>query len=65
MTRNLSACVIKNFNGYEIIRNELSRKERVDFRPIDIVYEPSFHETTPFICHFTPKIYTAYKSYIG
>ena len=65
VTRNLSACVVEKFNGYEIIRNDLARKEPLDFQPIDIVYEPCFDETTPVICNFTPNIFTAYKSYVG
>ena len=36
--RNLSTCVLERFNGYETIRNNLARKEKVDFRSIDIVY---------------------------
>lgn len=28
VTRNLSACVVEKFNGYEIIRQDLTRKER-------------------------------------
>ena len=52
------------FNGYEIIRNELSRQETVDLKPIDIVYKPSFNENS-MICHSTSKTHTAYKSYIG
>ena len=28
------------------------------------MYEPSFNDN-PVICHFTPKIHAAYKSYIG
>ena len=65
VTRNLYACVAEKFNGYEIIRNDLARKESLDFQPIDIVYEPCFDETTPVICNFSPKIFTAYKSYVG
>lgn len=65
VTRNLSVCIDEKFNGYETIRNYLTRKERIDFQPIDIVYEPCFHETTPVICNFTPKIFTVYKSYVG
>ena len=65
ITKNLSACVLEKFNEYETIRNSLARKEKVDFRSIDIVYEPSFDKDTPVVCYFTPKIHTAYKSYIG
>ena len=65
VTRNLSDCIIEKFNGYEIIRNDLSRKEKLNFKPIDIVYEPSFDENSPVVCNFASTIHTAYKSYIG
>ena len=63
VTRNLSACVLEKFNGYETIRNSLWREEKIDFTAIDIVYEASFDKDTPVVCYFTPKIQTAYKSY--
>ena len=65
VNRNLSACVLEKFNGYEIIRNDLSRKENIDFKPINVVYEPSFDEVKPVVCNFFNHIHTAYKSYIG
>ena len=65
MTRNLSACVLEKFNGYETIRNNLSRKERVEFRAIDIVYEPSLDKDKPIVCYFSPNIHLAYRGYIS
>ena len=44
MTRNLPSCVLEKFNGYETIRNDIANKEKLDFTPINIVYEPSFDE---------------------
>ena len=64
MTRNLSACVLEKFSGYEIIRNKLSREEKIDFIAIDIVYGPSFDKDKPVLCYFSPNIHLAYKSYI-
>ena len=57
--------MLERFNGYEIIRNDLSRKEKIDFKPINVVYEPSFDEAKPVVCNFTNHIHTAYKSDIG
>ena len=65
MTRNLSACVLEKFNGNEIIRNNLSREEKIDFVAIGMVYEPSFDKDKPVLCYFSPNIHLAYKSYIG
>ena len=44
VTRNLSSSVIENFNSYEMMRQNLARKERVDIIPVDIVYEPTYDE---------------------
>ena len=65
MTRNLSSSVLEKFNGYEMIRQKLQRKEKIDLTPIDIVYEPSYDESILVPCFFTDQIFLAYKSYIG
>ena len=65
VNRNLSACVLEKFNRYESIRQNLTRKEKVDFTPVIVVYEPNFDESVPVLCNFTDKIHLAYKSYVG
>ena len=65
MTRTLSSSVIKKFNGYEFIKQNLARKEKTDFTAIDIVYEPIYDENLPIPCFFTSQIQLAYRSYIG
>ena len=37
----------------------------MDFKAIDLVYEPSFDNYIPVICSFSPTTYLAYKSYVG
>ena len=49
----------KKFDGYEIIKDNLRRKGKVDFRPIDIVHEPCFDENTPVLCFYS-DIHLAY-----
>ena len=44
MKRELSACIIQKFNGYELLKNHLNSIERRDFIPLDIVYEPTLDE---------------------
>ena len=64
MKRELSACIIQKFNGYELLRNHLNSTERKNFIPIDIVYEPTLNEKKTIICFFAPEIslgyYTSY-----
>lgn len=64
MTRNFSSSVIKEFNGYEVIKHELAHEEK-KFIPIDIVYEPRYNESFPVLYLSTDEIYLAYRSYIG
>ena len=40
VTRILSASIIEKSNGHEMIRQQLSRKEKIDLIAINIVYEP-------------------------
>ena len=65
VTRNLSTCILQKFNGYNIIRKNLERKEKVDYEPIDITYEPSFDLIVPVLCYFCPSIHLAFGSHIG
>ena len=65
MARTLSSSVIKKFNGYEFIKQNLARKEKTDFTAIDIVHEPIYDENLPIPYFFTSQIQLAYRSYIG
>ena len=65
MSRDLSSSIIEKFNGYEIIKNELARKEKVELTPIEIVYKRIYDENVPMPCYFTDKSHLAYRSYIG
>ena len=56
VTRNLSSCVLEKFNGYNIIKHQLARKEKKGFSAIEVVYEsiydgkiplPFFHQSNP------------------
>ena len=64
VTRELSACIIKKFNGYNMIKKSLEKKEKKEFKPIDVTYEPNFDKETPVLCYFAPKIHLAYRSHI-
>ena len=53
VTRDLSSSVIEKFNGYELIRPQLACQERIEFIPINTVYEPVYNENIPVPCFFT------------
>ena len=65
VTRNLSSSVLEKFNGYEMIRNDLSREGNAELTPINVVYEPIYDENVLVPCYFTNEIHLAYRSYVG
>ena len=56
MKKELSACVIGKFNGYEFLRNHLQSNEKEKIIPIDIIYEPTLNDKKPIQCFFAPEI---------
>ena len=57
MKKELSACVMQKFNGYELLRNHPNSRERKNFIPIDVVYEPTLNKKKTIEYFFAPKIY--------
>ena len=62
--RELSTCAIEKFNGYEFVRNHLQYREKRDFVPINIVYEPVLDEKKQNLCFFAPSTHLAYHTSI-
>lgn len=56
---DVSSSVREFFNGYNIIRHNLRRKEQKDFTPIKC------YESVPIPCFFTDKIHLADRRYLG
>ena len=62
MKRELLACVIQKFNGYEFLRNHLHSTVRKDFIPIDVVYKLILNKNKAIECFFAPKIHLAFRT---
>ena len=60
--RDLSACVVQKFNGYEILKIQLKGIEKWNHEPIDIIYEP-VNDEIHIQCFFTDDLHLAYRSY--
>ena len=58
----VSACVVKRFNGFTIVRLEFDNQIRKEFKPIDIIYKPVKKEKAIINCFFTDKLHLAYKA---
>ena len=62
MRAELSSCVFQKFNGYDLLRTELSRDEKKNLLLLDIVYEPTLDRNKPILCYFSPKICLAFRT---
>ena len=62
MRKELSACVVQKFNGYEMLRNHLNNGETKDFIPIDIVYEPNLDTKKTILCYFAPFVHLGFHT---
>ena len=62
VARDLSTCFEERFNRFDIVKNLQERKEKEEFQPIDIVYQPvkKYDEVTD--CYFTDSIHEAYRT---
>ena len=60
--RELSACVIERFNGFQIVRLEFDNEIRRNFKPIDIVYKPVIKLNAIIDCFFTDQLHLAFKA---
>ena len=65
VTRDLPSSIMQKFSGHEIIKHELARKEKIEFTPINTIYEPIYDENVPVPCYFIDIIHLACRSYIG
>ena len=65
VTQGLSSSIIEKFNGYEIMKHKFALKEKIEFTPINIAYEPIYDENVFLPCYFTDQIHLSYGSYIG
>ena len=62
MKAELSACIIQEFNGYELLRSNLKYSEKKNLSPIDIVYEPTLNTEKPIECFFTDEIHLGFNT---
>ena len=60
--RDLSACIIEKFNGFNIVRTEFDGKLRQKMYPIDIIYKPVKKEDEIIECFFSSQMNLAYRA---
>ena len=62
MRAELFSCVIQKFNGYDLLKTQLSRDEKKNLLPLDIVYELTLDLNKPILCYFSPEIHLAFNT---
>ena len=63
IVRKISSCLTKKYNGFQVISIEFPRKERKNFKPIDIIYKPTKNPEISPLCYFTEDISKAYANF--
>ena len=62
VVRQILSCIIEKYNGYQAISIEFVRKERKNFKPIDIIHKPTKNPEKSPLCCFTKDISKAYHN---
>ena len=60
--KQLASCIIQKYNGYQVIKNSFSKRERQEFEPVDIIYIPTKNVQILPLCYYTTNISNAYTA---
>ena len=63
IVRQISSCLSEKYNGFQVISIEYARKQRKNFKPIDIIYKPTKHQEIERLCYFSDNISNAYTNF--
>ena len=61
--KSVSACIKERFNGFNIVAPTLSKKEKKDLFPINIIYNPVRSRKEIVECVFSTDIRLAYRGF--
>ena len=61
--KSVSACIKEKFNGFNIAAPTLSKKEKKDLFPINIIYKPVRSREEIVECFFSTDIRLAYRGF--
>ena len=50
------SCFTEKYNGFQTISIEFARRERKNFKPIDIIYKPTKNPEINPLCYYTEDI---------
>ena len=60
--KQLASCLNQKYNGYQVIKNSFSKRERQEFEPVDIIYIPTKNVQILPLCYYTTNISNAYTA---
>ena len=60
--KQLASCIIQKYNGYQVIKNSFSKRERREFEPVDTIYIPTKNVQILPLCYYTTNISNAYTA---
>ena len=63
IVRQISSCLTDKYNGFQAISIEFARRERKNFKPIDIIYKPTKNPEISPLCYYTEDISRAYTNF--
>ena len=64
IVQQLSSCVDKKFNGFNIVSVEHGRKLRKKFKPIDLVYKTVKKPSKEFKCYFSRDLFQSIQKHV-
>ena len=60
--KQLASCLSQKYNGFQVIKNSFSKRERREFEPVDIIYIPTKNAQVLPSCYYTTNIANAYTA---
>ena len=60
--KQLASCIIQKYNGYQVIKNSFSKRERQEFEAVDIIYIPTKNVQILPLCYYTTNVSNAYTA---
>ena len=63
IVRQRSSCLSEKYNGFQVVSIEYARKQRKNFKPIDIIYKPTKHIENKPLCYYSDDISKAYTTF--
>ena len=65
IVRQLSSCINEKYNGFHVISIEYSKKLRMKFKPINVIYKPIKSPEKEVLCFSSNDIAKSYRNSCG